>query len=153
MSHVAKSASAFVRAFLAIPVFELADMVAQLVCQAKLAGVHGAVACRWQREHSSPMGWDAEDVALLKSSRPQDGAPRRSCVVLDIAITPVCANPTRSDLKRGHRLPTAKTRMQTQIRDGQLALSAVAFSAFIARVPAAGDRTATKLSGAAEARG
>ena len=41
MSQVAKSASAFVRAFLAILVLELGDMVVRLVRPPKLAGVHG----------------------------------------------------------------------------------------------------------------
>jgi len=41
MSQVAKSASAFVRAFLAILVLELEDMVVRLVRSLKLAGVHG----------------------------------------------------------------------------------------------------------------
>jgi hypothetical protein len=41
MSQVAKSASAFVRAFLAILVLELEDMVVHLVRPPKLAGVHG----------------------------------------------------------------------------------------------------------------
>jgi hypothetical protein len=41
MSQVAKSASAFVRAFLAILVLELEDMVVRLVRRPKLAGVHG----------------------------------------------------------------------------------------------------------------
>src|SRR5258707_9325543 len=41
MSQVAKSASAFVRAFLAILVLELEDMVVRLVRPPKLAGVHG----------------------------------------------------------------------------------------------------------------
>jgi hypothetical protein len=41
MSQVAKSASAFVRAFLAILVLELEDMVVRLVRSLKLACVHG----------------------------------------------------------------------------------------------------------------
>jgi hypothetical protein len=41
MSQVAKSASAFVRAFLAILVLQLEDMVVRLVRPPKLAGVHG----------------------------------------------------------------------------------------------------------------
>jgi hypothetical protein len=41
MSQVAKSASAFVRAFLAIMVLELEGMVVRLVRPLKLAGVHG----------------------------------------------------------------------------------------------------------------
>src|SRR5882762_1497350 len=41
MSQVAKSASALVRAFLAILVLELDDMVVRLVYPPKLAGVHG----------------------------------------------------------------------------------------------------------------
>ena len=41
MSQVAKSASALVRAFLAILVLELEDMVVRLVRLPKLAGVHG----------------------------------------------------------------------------------------------------------------
>jgi hypothetical protein len=41
MSQVAKSASAFVRAFLAILVLELEDMVVRLVRGPKLAAVHG----------------------------------------------------------------------------------------------------------------
>jgi hypothetical protein len=41
MSQVAKSASAFVRAFLAILVLELEDMVVRLVRPAKLVDVHG----------------------------------------------------------------------------------------------------------------
>jgi hypothetical protein len=41
MSQVGKSASAFVRAFLAILVLELEDMVVRMVRPPKLAGVHG----------------------------------------------------------------------------------------------------------------
>jgi hypothetical protein len=41
MSQVAKSASAFVRAFLAILALELEDMVVRLVRRPKLVGVHG----------------------------------------------------------------------------------------------------------------
>ena len=41
MSQVAKSASAFVRAFLAILVLEVEDMVVRLVGLPKLADVHG----------------------------------------------------------------------------------------------------------------
>jgi len=41
MSQVAKSASAFVRAFLAILALELEDMAVRLVRPPKLAGVHG----------------------------------------------------------------------------------------------------------------
>jgi hypothetical protein len=41
MSQVAKSASAFVRAFLAILVLELEDMMVRLVRRPKLAAVHG----------------------------------------------------------------------------------------------------------------
>src|SRR5215471_188299 len=41
MSQVTKSASAFVRAFLAILVLELEDMVVRLVRPPKLASVHG----------------------------------------------------------------------------------------------------------------
>ena len=41
MSQVAKSASAFVRAFLAILVLELEDMVVRLFRPPKLARVHG----------------------------------------------------------------------------------------------------------------
>jgi hypothetical protein len=41
MSQVAKSASAFVRAFLAVLVLELEDMAVQLVRSPKLARVHG----------------------------------------------------------------------------------------------------------------
>ena len=41
MSQVAKSASAFVRAFLAILALELEDMVVRLVRPPKLTGVHG----------------------------------------------------------------------------------------------------------------
>jgi hypothetical protein len=44
MSQVAKSASAFVRAFLAILVLELEDMVVRLFRPPRLAGVH---ADRW----------------------------------------------------------------------------------------------------------
>jgi hypothetical protein len=41
MSQVAKSASAFVRAFLAMLVLELEDMVVRLVRPPKLVNVHG----------------------------------------------------------------------------------------------------------------
>ena len=41
MSQVTKSASAFVRAFLAILMLELEDMVVRLVRPPKLASVHG----------------------------------------------------------------------------------------------------------------
>src|SRR5580765_1126682 len=48
MSQVAKSASAFVRAFLAILVLELEDIVVRLVRPPKLADVHGD---RWTVRH------------------------------------------------------------------------------------------------------
>jgi hypothetical protein len=44
ISHVAKSASAFVRAFLAILALEFEDMVVRLFRPPNLAGVHGE---RW----------------------------------------------------------------------------------------------------------
>src|ERR1700739_3111736 len=61
MSQVAKSASAFVRAFLAILVLELEDMVVRLVCPPKLVRVHGdrwtvrmLMRSRWRASASRP---------------------------------------------------------------------------------------------------
>jgi hypothetical protein len=64
MSQVAKSASAFVRAFLAILVLELEDMMVRLVRLPKLAGVHGD---RWTVGSpglAHPFSWRSAAVCL-----------------------------------------------------------------------------------------
>ena len=73
MSQVAKSASAFVRAFLAILVLELEDMVVRLVRPPKLADVHGY---RWTvrlgisvdvKCPASRLAWRASDLPWRRS--------------------------------------------------------------------------------------
>lgn len=66
MSQVAKSASAFVRAFLAIFVLELEAMVVRLARTPKLAGVHGY---RWTVR--SGISVDVRFLADEISSGPQ----------------------------------------------------------------------------------
>jgi hypothetical protein len=76
MSQVAKSASAFVRAFLAILVLELEDMVVRLFRPPKLAGVHGDrwtvrlgisvdIRCRaWRLAWRAQIRWAAEEKSF-----------------------------------------------------------------------------------------
>jgi len=54
------------------------------------------------------MGWDAEDVALLKKLWAAGGSAAQIARRLGYSRNAVCAKLTRLDLKRGHKPPTAK---------------------------------------------
>ena len=66
MSQVAKSAAAFVRAFLPILVLELEDMVVRLVRSPKLARVHGD---RWTVRMDLRATMDIDRWSLLDCHR------------------------------------------------------------------------------------
>jgi hypothetical protein len=96
MSQVTKSASAFARAFLAILVLELEDMVVRLVRPPKLAGVHGdrwtvrlsitaEVRCpAWRR-----LGARGFDLAAEAVKRPPDQI-EEACLPASL-IQPACS--------------------------------------------------------------
>lgn len=54
------------------------------------------------------MGWDAEDVALLKKLWAAGRSAAQIARRLGYSRDAVCAKLTRLDLKRGHKPPTAK---------------------------------------------
>src|SRR5271155_4891660 len=54
------------------------------------------------------MGWDAEDVALLKKLWAAGQSAAQIARRLGYSRNAVCAKLTRLDLKRGHKPPTAK---------------------------------------------
>ena len=54
------------------------------------------------------MGWDAEDVALLKKLWAAGRSAAQIARRLGYSRNAVCAKLTRLDLKRGHKPPTAK---------------------------------------------
>jgi GcrA cell cycle regulator len=54
------------------------------------------------------MGWDAEDVALLKKLWAAGWSAAQIARRLGYSRNAVCAKLTRLDLKRGHKPPTAK---------------------------------------------
>src|SRR5258707_6175865 len=58
------------------------------------------------------MGWDAEDVALLKSLWSGGGSAAQIARRLGHSRNAVCAKLTRLDLKRGHKPPTAKPKIR-----------------------------------------
>jgi len=58
------------------------------------------------------MGWDAEDVALLKELWAAGRSAAQIARRLGYSRNAVCAKLTRSDLKRGHRPPTAKPKIR-----------------------------------------
>lgn len=57
------------------------------------------------------MGWDAEDVALLKKLWAAGRSAAQIARRLGYSRNAVCAKLTRLDLKRGHRPPTAKPKI------------------------------------------
>ncbi|MGB6394346.1 MAG: GcrA family cell cycle regulator, partial [Bradyrhizobium sp.] len=61
---------------------------------------------------TSPLGWDAEDVALLKKFWAAGGSAAQISRRLGYSRNAVCAKLTRLDLKRGHKLPTAKPKIR-----------------------------------------
>ena len=57
------------------------------------------------------MGWDAEDVALLKKLWAAGRSAAQIARRLGYSRNAVCAKLTRLDLKRGHKPPTAKPKI------------------------------------------
>jgi GcrA cell cycle regulator len=60
------------------------------------------------------MGWDAENVALLKELWAAGQSAAQIARRLGHSRNAVCAKLTRSDLKRGHRPPTAKPKIRPE---------------------------------------
>ena len=58
------------------------------------------------------MGWDAEDVALLKKLWAAGGSAAQIARRLGYSRNAVCAKLTRVGLKRGHKPPTAKPKIR-----------------------------------------
>jgi GcrA cell cycle regulator len=58
------------------------------------------------------MGWDAEDVALLKKLWAAGGSAAQIARRLGYSRNAVCAKLTRLDLKRSHKPPTAKPKIR-----------------------------------------
>jgi len=58
------------------------------------------------------MGWDAEDLALLKKLWAAGRSAAQITRRLGYSRNAVCAKLTRLDLKRGHRPPTAKPKIR-----------------------------------------
>src|ERR1700738_1133043 len=58
------------------------------------------------------MGWDAEDVALLKKLWAVGQSAAQIARRLGCSRNAVCAKLTRLGLKRGHKPPTAKPRIR-----------------------------------------
>src|SRR5437016_12007647 len=58
------------------------------------------------------MGWDAEDVALLKKLWAVGQSAAQIARRLGYSRNAICAKLTRLDLKRGHNVPTAKPRIR-----------------------------------------
>jgi GcrA cell cycle regulator len=60
------------------------------------------------------MGWDAEDVALLKKLWAAGLSAAQIARRLGYSRNAVCAKLTRLDLKRGHKPPTAKPKIRPE---------------------------------------
>jgi GcrA cell cycle regulator len=58
------------------------------------------------------MGWDAEDVALLKKLWAAGRSAAQIARRLGYSRNAVCAKLTRLDLKRGHKPPTARPKIR-----------------------------------------
>src|SRR3954471_14575298 len=58
------------------------------------------------------MGWDTEDVALLKKLWAAGRSAAQIARRLEYSRNAVCAKLTRLDLKRGHKPPTAKPKIR-----------------------------------------
>ena len=58
------------------------------------------------------MGWDAEDVALLKNLWAAGRSAAQIARRLGYSRNAVCAKLIRLDLKRGHKPPTAKPKIR-----------------------------------------
>ena len=58
------------------------------------------------------MGWDTEDVALLKKLWAVGQSAAQIARRLGCSRNAVCAKLTRSNLKRGHKPPTAKPKIR-----------------------------------------
>src|ERR1700751_1942529 len=70
------------------------------------------------------MGWDAEDVALLKKLWAAGRSAGQIARRLGYSRNAVCAKLTRLDLKRGHKPPTAKPKIRPAPKPRPAALAA-----------------------------
>jgi GcrA cell cycle regulator len=75
------------------------------------------------------MGWDAEDVALLKKLWAAGRSAAQIACRLGYSRNAVCAKLTRLDLKRGHKLPTAKPKIRPVPKRRPVLLAACAHPA------------------------
>src|SRR5438128_12589443 len=72
------------------------------------------------------MGWDAEDVALLKKLWAVGQSAAQIARRLGCSRNAVCAKLTRLGLKRGHKPPTAKPKIRPVPKRSQALLAACA---------------------------
>jgi GcrA cell cycle regulator len=72
------------------------------------------------------MGWDAEDVALLKKLWAVGQSASQIARRLGCSRNAVCGRLTRLDLKRGHKPPTAKPKIRPVPKRGPALLAACA---------------------------
>jgi GcrA cell cycle regulator len=70
------------------------------------------LACGRQSAYSTPMSWDADDVALLKKLWSVGQSAAQIARRLGYSRNAVCAKLTRLDLKRSHKVPTAKPKIR-----------------------------------------
>ena len=72
------------------------------------------------------MGWDTEDVALLKKLWAAGRSAAQIARRLGYSRNAVCAKLTRLDLKRGHKPPTAKPKIRPMPKPRPVLLAACA---------------------------
>ena len=72
------------------------------------------------------MGWDAEDVALLKKLWAVGQSAAQIARRLGCSRNAVCAKLTRLSLKRGHKPPTAKPKIRPEPKRKPALLAACA---------------------------
>ena len=70
------------------------------------------LACGRQSAYSTPMSWDADDVALLKKLWSVGQSAAQIARRLGCSRNAVCGRLTRLGLKRGHKPPTAKPKIR-----------------------------------------
>ena len=105
MSQVAKSASAFVRAFLAILVLELEDMVVRLVGLPKLADVH---VCRWTVSRLKSAVRPAHALVHEDLPLPPKPPSQRWTKLKQLAGRPICSLAEVLHLERAKKLAHTK---------------------------------------------
>ena len=84
------------------------------------------LACGRQSAYSTPMSWDAEDVALLKKLWAVGQSAAQIARRLGCSRNAVCGRLTRLGLKRGHKPPTAKPKIRPVPRRRPALLAACA---------------------------